>query len=216
MFRLICDYCGEEITFEKIDQKPEICAICNSSLEDIKVEKLERSEDNEAQTQEKGNLAGLVLIYQETGEEIDIEHSDKIILGRQNIGREVLGKITNENGGPVISGSHCSIEFDTEQNQYFLNDLNSRNGTFFGVTKINCKTNPNQKLSDSDLIYLGREPFLVKLKYKSIDSEERQAAEKPKIDVKTPQGYECQSCYDYWSEESSFTCPKCGSWNDFS
>lgn len=215
MFRLICDYCGEEIIFEKLDQKPDTC-ICNSSLEDIKAEKLEHSEDNEAQPREKGNLAGLVLIYQKTGEEIYIGHHDKIILGRENIGREVLDKIINEKSDHVISRSHCSIEFDADQNEYVLNDLNSLNGTFFGVTKVDCKQNPNQKLSDNDLIYLAREPFLVKLKHKFVDSEREQPTEKQEPKSETPQRYLCQSCFDYWSEESSFACPKCSSWNDLS
>ncbi len=44
-----------------------------------------------------------------------------------------------------------------------ITDLGSTNGTFIGVIKIDCKAHPSQVLADGELLFLGKEPFLVRL-----------------------------------------------------
>jgi hypothetical protein len=40
MFKIVCDYCGEDIVFSDLNQKPETCHNCNSFLGDMEVRQL--------------------------------------------------------------------------------------------------------------------------------------------------------------------------------
>jgi hypothetical protein len=208
MFKIVCDYCGEDIVFSDLNQKPETCHNCNSFLGDMEVLQLssevEKKGGNEEQNEDVP-AEGLTLVYQKTGEEIHINHESTIIIGRENAGREVLGKI------PQISRKHCAIECVNDQ--YSVTDLGSLNGTYAGISRIDCKLNPGQVIEDSTLLFLGREPFLVKLKTGPHEAEKDMetdivGAETGSSSVRVGHGFRCKSCGAEF-DKSDPICPKC-------
>ncbi|MBC2694505.1 MAG: FHA domain-containing protein [Desulfobacteraceae bacterium] len=209
MYRINCNYCGEEITFIDLAERPETCPNCFSSLEEIDIQNISDTNNNQTETQEDSGLDGLTLIYQKTNETIHIPHTDKIILGRESFGSEVLGKI------PQISGIHCSIEFI--DNQYKITDLNSKNGTYTGISKIDCKLNPKQSLNDSNLLFLGKEPFLIKLNFRTGASEKTvkttSSEEKFEPEEETKR-FRCLVCAKEFDEKKEI-CDGCGSYGQW-
>ena len=160
MYKIICSYCEKELTFKNLSEIPKFCKKCNTPLENQMAEEISDSESTQANSkksnEENRKPAGLSLIYQKTNEKIDIVHTEKQVIGRWNFGAEVLEAISRK-----ISRKHCLIEFI--DNQYKITDLDSKNGTYIGTSKINCKENPQQTLSDGEFVYLGPELFLAKL-----------------------------------------------------
>ena len=208
MFKILCEYCGEEIQFTELNEKPIKCSNCNSSIEHLEVQEIS-TQENEIEDKSESNLNGLVLIYQKTGEEIQLRNFEKIILGRENFGIEVLGKIKQ------ISRVQCSIEF--KDNKYVINDLGSTHGTYLGINKIDCEMNPNQTINDNDLIFLGREPFLVKfIVHSEQEDVKHEIKEKKETDVTEPEPtkiikYRCKECGTEFDEKFD-KCPKDGSY----
>lgn len=161
----------------------------------------------------------LKLIFQKTGEIIHIDQT-KVILGRESFGAEVLGKI------PQISRSHCVIELIN--NQYQVTDLDSFNGTFIGTSKINCKENPQQILNNDDLIFLGRESYLVQLHFETPSSVETRDSsaqqdnetlnESGQSDKRKSVVYRCKKCgkdYDHKNSICEEICRECGTFNEW-
>lgn len=161
MYKVRCEYCKEDLILGDMNDKPAICSHCNTPLEGCRVVAMVdvRPGDDLMSDQIP---EGLRLVYQTTGEKIIISHALETILGREQVGAEVFGKI------PQISREHCKIEFI--DNQYLVTDLNSINGTFTGISKNDCRVNPRQVLDDNSLLYLGREPFLINITHKSYNS----------------------------------------------
>ena len=209
MYRINCNYCGEEITFTDLAQRPKTCPNCFSSLEEIDIQNISDTNNNQTKSQEDSDPDGLTLIYQKTNEKIHIPRTDKIILGRESFGSEVLGKI------PQISRNHCSIEFI--DNQYKVTDLNSTHGTYVGISKIDCKFNPKQILNDSDLVFLGREPFLVKLHFKGKASErpaETTISEGQVESKEKTKRFRCLVCAKEYDAKEEI-CAGCGSYGQW-
>jgi pSer/pThr/pTyr-binding forkhead associated (FHA) protein len=194
MYRVICDYCGEESIFPIFEEKPDICSHCNSSLKNLNIDQIT---DNRSESIDKIGFSTqptLILIFQKTGEEIRIT-AKKTILGRESYGYEVLGKIG------YISGIHCVIEYST--NEYVITDLDSKNGTYISISKIDCQKNPKQILKDGELLFLGKEPFLVKFeKDTEIISNETNKTQESQLVLEHNQSksslkpikYRCRSC----------------------
>ena len=179
-----CSYCGQEINFT--DSPPGDCPNCLSPVDtdDFINTEADRNHNNTIENETQNRTpdpqkpSGLRLIYQKTGERIEIDHNEKIIIGRENTGREILFKI------PQISRSHCSILF--KDDCYFISDLDSTNGTFIGTKKIDCKINPEQAIKNNELIYLGREPFLVQIKYENSRKDQSEKYGKLQFDIINP------------------------------
>jgi len=212
MYKINCIYCGEEFVFESLSERPETCPNCLSSLKGINALKNFARGESQSDFQkdvEKDSPAGLTLIYQTTNEAIHLRHRDKIVLGRKNVGAEVFGKIQQ------ISRRHCVIEFI--DNQYRITDLNSSNGTYLGISKIDCKTNPQQPLNYSDLLFLGREPFLVKKYSEDTDVQEKENAPVDEKKVcsdaelvkKRIVSYKCLGCGREYDRKRDI-CEECG------
>ena len=218
MYKINCSYCGEESIFENLSDRPKSCTNCLQPLEELEVQQISESEIVQSETQkteEEKQSTGLTLICQKTNEKINIEHVEKVILGRESFGSEVL-KV------PQISGIHCLIEFT--DNQYKITDLDSRNGTFAGISKIDCKKNPQQILNNGDLVFLGREPFLIQINFQpevtekedgsSISEEESTTRPEPgknKIVV-----FRCLNCGNEYDtkEEICKGCGLSGQWEE--
>ena len=223
MYKIDCSNCDEANLFENLSDKPESCANCLEPLEKLEVQQIPESEIVETDTQEtdrKDELPeGLTLIYQKTNEKINIENVEKVELGRESFGSEVL-KV------PQISGIHCLIEFT--DNQYKITDLDSRNGTYAGISKIDCKKNPQQILNNGDLVFLGKEPFLVQLHFEaqpSVEADETSAQHDNEIVSGTDQSdnrksviYRCKNCgkdYDHKMDICEAVCRECGTYNEW-
>lgn len=218
MYKITCSYCGDEITFKNLSERPESCTNCFSTMEELEVQKISESENTQADTKEANEadkkLSRLTLIYQTTNEKIDIAHTEKVVLGRKNFGAEVLEKI------PQISRRHCLIEFI--DNQYKITDLDSMHGTYIGTSKIDCKENPQQVLNDAELVYLGREPFLAKLHLKAETTEVYTDISAPaenfddKLDTEKEMEiiYRCLVCGEELKEKKDI-CSGCGSFGQW-
>ncbi|MDH5655103.1 MAG: FHA domain-containing protein [Spirochaetia bacterium] len=221
MMTLSCKYCGQEISVE--EGSVSTCPNCLSKIDSASTQIKEpvRSENQNAVP------SGFSLIFQKDGTEISFKHAEKMVLGRNGLGQEFFSKI------PQISRSHLVIQF--QGNQYTVTDLNSSNGTFLGVEKVDCRKNPGQALRDGELLYMGREPFLVKLNFidqnmpgqsgqvirvnmqsisANIPQPEKSSAAVLSSETEKKQiVYTCTNCYNYQSETKEFTCPLCNTYN---
>ena len=197
MTTIHCDYCDTEFTFDSTI--PQLCPNCLSPL---------------TTTETKEAAISLELVYQKNGAHIYLKISEDTVLGRGAEGKDILSAI------PQISRSHCTITLDKEK--LFVTDNNSTNGTYLGAAKIDCKRFPKQELKDGEILYLGREAFLIQLE-RDKENESFNGAVSVQFDTttqkheepspSTPTQYECQGCHDYVSDTPEFTCPKCRTYN---
>ncbi len=202
MYKLTCDYCFEDLFFDEIKDRPAICTNCNSPLSHVEITNAEDDSTNEDKQQILQIPDGIVLTYQKTNQTIDIPHNEIIILGRQNTGMEVFGDI------PQISREHCKIELFN--NQYVVTDLNSMNGTYLGSSRRNCLKHKKLVINENDLLHLGRETFVVMVKYRNADGDEAsqlQAAEEEEIIER----FKCKACGKI-QEINLLICDNCGSY----
>ena len=153
---------------------------------------------------------GLTLRYQATGETISIPAGERVVLGREAHGREVL-RVAQ------ISRQHCLV--DHVEGCFRVTDLESRHGTFVGVERRDCRTSPRQPLRNGDVLVLGQEVFFV-----AIDgAEEVQktqayvAAGAPSAPEPPPRSreFECRNCREYRAPEPppDGVCPRCYAYN---
>ncbi len=200
MFQIICPTCSNKNLFETTEQKPVECSFCFTSFTDsIKIEEI--AEDKK--------LIGLRLIYQQNSESVLINNCN-CILGRENIGSQLLSNI-RINGNQVISRKHCSINLI--DGKYYIKDEGSLNGTFYGVSKIDC-SKENHIIENNSLIFLGKEAFLVQFQYEDTKKEsvDQQSTDTPKETPK-PKKYRCKEGCGFESESYMDICPKCMSNN---
>lgn len=203
MVKVICKVCNKENKYLSESDVRSECEYCYSFFEHpfAIVQCDEPSPEPES----------LTIIYQITQERIQITTDQKVVLGRENVGRETFSKILH-NGKPTISRKHCSIEF--KDGRFMLSDEGSLNGTFAGVNKEDCKKSPRVIEHDS-IFYLGEEPFLAKMniKNKAKEKEEKKPAEEITRKIKY---YQCndQNCSGYTSEVIFDSCPECNSFKN--
>jgi pSer/pThr/pTyr-binding forkhead associated (FHA) protein len=171
-YQIECANCGQQYQFTDLSQRPAKCEHCLNPLDSEPVKPLAEPVTTQAAIT-AGKIAGLILIYQKTGEKIEIKNVTEVILGRENFGQQVLSKV------PQVSRRHCQLKI--QDNQVWVTDLDSMHGTYIGVDKINCKTQPDSALRHNDYLYLGQELFLVNINYR--------VKEKPKKVV-----YRCRNC----------------------
>lgn len=202
MYKITCDYCFEDNLFNNPDSPPAVCANCNSPISHLEVRKEDESVIPELEMNKPKILNGLILTYEKTGEKIHLEHDDIIVLGRMAKGKELLDKI------PQISREHCKIEF--AEGNYLLTDLNSLNGTFLGINRRDCRKHQMVKIRDNDVIYLGREPFVVQLKYKTLSADEPLISDLPEEEIKTLH-FKCRACGKIHNM-NLLICDNCGSY----
>ncbi len=202
MYKITCDYCFEDNFFEDADNRPEHCSNCNSPLDHLEITDADEKTDLDEESKKRKVLDGLTLIYQKTSKKIEVPHSEIIIIGRQNVGGQVFASI------PQISREHCKIEYI--DNHYVITDLDSLNGTYLGINKRDCRKHIQVKIKDNDNIYLGREPFLVKLKYKIVDEHEAVEIDENFEYLKTKK-FKCRACGKI-HEMNLLICDSCGSY----
>jgi hypothetical protein len=204
MYKIICDFCGNENRFSNRNERPKECSnqACQNLLENLEVITIEDKEEEVVVVEQPKKIIGLKLIYQKTSDEIQLKTEPKIILGRQNFGSKVLSKIKQ------VSRAHCSIEF--ADNQFIVKDLCSTNGTFTGLgdDKVNCLE--PQILKDKDFLVLGQEVFLVQLLKEGTTELETTEIE-PVLNKLTE--ILCTEC-SCILKELPCSCPECGTWNE--
>lgn len=154
---LICAYCSETVLWRDSEAQPTECPNCFSSIE-VAVQ-VPASAASTA-TSEALLPDGLTLTYIKTGETVRLAHEERIVIGREKAGSELLGKL------PQVSRTHCFIEY--RSGIYFISDAASTNGTFTGAAKKDCNKFPKQPLADGDVFYLGKEAFSIKVHLKTM------------------------------------------------
>ena len=203
MYNFICENGHDNLYAEKA-KPPDSCCTCSVAFEEERV--------IEVETLNEPEIIGLTLIYQKDQQQsIDIPRCDKAILGREHIGADVFSNI-RINGEWVISRIHCSIEF--KNGNFYLQD-HSLNGTFLGIDKINCKDSPG-RIEDGGLIFLGREPFIVKVNRRKIEKDKSSGdcVNKPDKIIETKTLFRCnESTCGYESISFIPVCPRCNTYN---
>ncbi len=214
MYRLACTNCKSNNDFYEMREKPIECAYCFSVFDnETVVEEIEATD--------KGQLIGIKLIYQQTGQEINI-NTPYAVLGREHEGSDILCNIKFR-GNPVISRKHCSLTLIN--NSYWIKDEDSSNGTFSGIDKISCKE--PQLLLDGGIIFLGKETFITRFVYQIIEnnpeetdtvrteiSNETDVLDNSKSEtVAKAKFYRCNEACGYESETFSDICPRCFTMN---
>ncbi len=197
MKKITCDYCFEDVFFEDNTQRPASCNNCHSPLDHLKaVDPYDESEEKKMDE----NFTGIRLKYNKTSDTIDLPHNEILILGRQNAGKEVFGKI------PQISREHCKIEF--LDGKYKVTDLNSLNGTYLGINKRDCRKKKYQELKDGDFLYLGKEQFRV---FVHLPEDLEINKEKDVMEELETKRYKCKACGKIHDLNLAI-CDACGSY----
>lgn len=202
MYKITCDYCFEDNEFDAPENKPAVCKLCNSPIGHLEARDSDEKFNIEIESHKVKRLDGLILIYEKTNAWIEIPHAEIIVLGRQSVGADVFSKI------PQISREHCKIEY--LDGNYVLTDLNSLNGTFIGQSKRDCHKHIQEKIKDNEVIYLGREPFMVQLKYKTVDAEVEKPDQEPIEEIKMKK-FKCRACGKIHTM-NLLICDACGSY----
>jgi hypothetical protein len=204
MYKIICDFCGTENLFSVKERAPAECSnqACQNSLEGLEI--IEFTEEDNSKIEDL-DIIGLKLIYQKTSEEIIIKSDSKIILGRENYGSEVLGKIAQ------ISRSHCSLEFN--DNKFWVKDLGSTNGTFIGLGADRTSCEVEQVLKDKDFLVLGKEVFFVQLLIQEQKANPEDITQKEITEIAATKEILCTECSCVLTNLPC-SCPECGTWNE--
>jgi hypothetical protein len=95
------------------------------------------------------------LVVAASGAYFDIQHRAELLIGRADPVNDIFPEIDlalhgADEGG--ISRKHCKIA--REGNQYFIEDLNSQNGTWIGGTRL--PANRRAPLKNGNRIRLGK------------------------------------------------------------
>jgi hypothetical protein len=199
MDTLYCVNCEENVSVSNLSS-PECSKCWGDDFREAKP-----SDINDTPNEDRV-VQSIEFIYQSNFEKIILDFSNNIqILGRDCVGSEILSKIM-VNNRPVISRRHCKIEFKPEENSFFVQDLNSTNGTSVDEKEASKAI----LLQDQSIVKLGREVFLVNFIYeekaKSDESSVKIIAEDELAEAIAAVFYcpDCSSNYD-----NDGYCPDC-------
>jgi hypothetical protein len=213
MSAIDCPTCGQRVTVTDASA-PGDCPNCFNVLSSAGSGP-QRHIPMRGPTANSAAAGGLTLRYQTTGETIAIPLSERVVIGREAHGREVLHRVAQ------VSRQHCAI--DCEAGCYLVTDLGSMNGTFVGVDRRDCRLSPRQPLRNRELLVLGREMFLAVIEG-AADVQETHAYVVPSVPVASgappaddpppPLEFECQNCREYRAPEPppDGVCPKCSAY----
>lgn len=191
---ICCKYddCGHQEELEA-KQIPAECPRCYGHW-------IDEDEDYTLLQQNARLLIGCSLVFSKTQTE-QIFSIDK---GQRTCGRTDFDFVGERKS--YISGTH--FQFYINNNQLFVEDLNSTNGTFIGLQDkkpVFGKT----ALQDGGWLVLGQEEFLVKYLYQSIVGLEE---ETPACVI--PEKNRCVECGEELSETIPCVCELCSTWNE--
>lgn len=208
MPEITCTNCGRTNNFSANGAHSLECVLCFETIELDAIPAISTG---------TCNISGLRLLYQKDQRSILVSASGKTLLGREHSGAELLSGILFE-GRQVISRLHCSVEF--RENNFYLLDEGSSNGTFFGPNKISCKDGA-QLIENGDILFLGREPFVARIEVKPAAAQPIQTTTSPTLQPGSSiSGYRCNdsNCippYETKELPASKVCPRCGNYNRF-
>lgn len=154
MAKYKCVKCGNVIEKPDKNNPPDLCVNpdCGGYIF------IEISEQDEPLAS-YASAEAVILTYLKTGEEINISFFP-VILGVENIGWEILQKVKNSKGQNVISRKHCEIV--CSENNLFVRDLNSTNGTFVEIDGNSRRVGLDiVSLEKVNYLVLGQERFTV-------------------------------------------------------
>lgn len=173
--KINCTNCREKFEFDNLSNIPSTCVHC---FEDLVWEEVLDSEDKI-----NVEIVNLVWTMQRDSSSFNVsKSSDELcFIGRLNNGSELLGKIL-DNNVPIISKTHCSVQFS--ENNVYLKDEGSTNGTYLGYDKISCEN--KQVLNDNQVVWLANELFIVSFEFKKEDILE--------LPINSPPQHRCKVC----------------------
>ncbi|MFM7667069.1 MAG: FHA domain-containing protein [Bacteroidota bacterium] len=190
--KIKCINCSTSYEIKDSPNIPTTCEHCNEDLE------WQEIKDHEDKT--NAEIVNLIWTKQRDSSSFNVEKSSDVLhlIGRLHHGSEVLGNIL-QNNVPIISKTHCSVEFS--ENNVYLKDEGSTNGTFLGHEKISCIN--KLPIKDNQLVWLANELFIVTFEYKKEEEE-------PQIHI--PVKYRCRNTGDMFDSKTE-RCESCGEYN---
>jgi len=197
--KIKCTNCREKFEFDDLSNIPSTCEHCNEDL--VWEEVLDSEEVLESEDKINAEIVDLVWTMQRDSSSFNVsKSSDELyFIGRIHNGSELLGKILHNNV-PIISKTHCSVQFS--ENNVYLKDEGSTNGTYLGHDKISCEN--KQVLKDNQVVWLANELFIVSFEFKK-----EEILESP---INTPPQYRCNKC-GFTFDTRSEICENCGEYN---
>jgi hypothetical protein len=189
--KIKCTNCNASYEINDSTNIPTTCAHCH---EDLEWKEIKEQEDNT-----NAEIVNLIWTKQSDSSSFNVSKSSNALhfIGRLHHGSEVLGNIL-QNNVPIISKTHCSVEFS--ENNVYLKDEVSTNGTFLGHEKISCIN--KLPLKDNQVVWLANELFIITFEYKK--------EEEPQIHI--PVKYRCKYCGHIFDSKTE-VCISCGEYN---
>jgi hypothetical protein len=145
---LFCDECGSYLTPGSAQSTD---PLSSSSL------------DGSDRSRPASVLFQTLTLEMDDGSSIELPLSKEVVLGRLDPGRAIFPDIdlTNESGiDKGVSRRHARIS--VRENQVFIEDLNSLNGSFLNATRL--VPDLPYPLKDGDQVQLGKLVLIVRLK----------------------------------------------------
>lgn len=120
--------------------------------------------EKETQRQEAGRSAFKMLVLSvENGGRIELPLSKEVVLGRLDAGRAIFPDVDLSNEQWIEKGiSRRHARVSRRENQVFIEDLNSLNGTFLNATRLVPEL--PYPLKDGDQVQLGKLVLTVHFK----------------------------------------------------
>ena len=148
-----CSDCGKENLDGML-----FCEDCGAKLSDAAPsDSSSEFEDIMPTSESEPNLK---LVVSNTGEEIPLPEKDEVIIGREDPVSAVFPDIdTTPYGGEDEGVSRQHAKIFRQEDEYFVEDLNSVNSTFLNKAKLEPET--PLPISEGDELMLGRLRFDV-------------------------------------------------------
>lgn len=197
MIEFKCIECKGINKIEQNSQLPKECEICYIEFNYNQLQEMQII-ISENKSLENLEVIKLIFTHQVSRESFIVNPLESMLIGRNFFGANILRTI-KDNDVPVISRKHCSVEII--DNKVYIKDELSKNGTFKGVDKINCRT--RQLLLDEDLIYFANDAFVVTFEYEKRNEVDTNP------EVKGNSNFSCNDCGVTYSELKPSHC-QCG------